>query len=91
MPSYSVVWEDEEANRKVDVLVNYSFESEQVTIDDITPVKVTFHNKHEGSTPRSIGVWTKGGKRMLSRQFQAANCMDNLSTEIAAAHCETVG
>ena len=65
MTSYQSVWEDDETNRKVELLVNYTLEETGVTINDITPIKVTFQD-------RSIRVWTDKGRALLVRQFIAA-------------------
>jgi len=87
MSSYESVWEDDETNRKVEFLVNYSFDGEQVTIADITPTKVTFVDPATKAEIRSIGVWTKGGKSLLSRQFRATEQAGELVNAIAASEC----
>jgi hypothetical protein len=84
MNSYQSVWEDDETNRKVELLVNYSQGDAGVTIDDITPTKVTFVDPTTKSVIRSIGIWTKTGRAMLVRQFQAAGRFESLEQEIAA-------
>lgn len=84
MDSYQSVWEDDETNRKVELLVNFSQNDAGVTIDDITPTKVTFLDPATKSDVRSIGIWTKTGRKILVRQFRAAGHMETLEREIAA-------
>ncbi len=84
MNSYQSVWEDDETNRKVELLVNYSQSDAGVTIDDITPTKVTFLDPATKAAIRSIGVWTKTGRSMLVKQFRAAGRFAALEQEITA-------
>ncbi len=85
MNSYQSVWEDDETNRKVELLVNFSHSDAGVTIDDITPTKVSFLDPATKNVIRSIGIWTKTGRAMLVRQFQAAGRVEALEQELAAA------
>ena len=84
MTSYQSVWEDDETNRKVEFLVNYSLDNAGVTIDDITPTKVTFLDPATKASLRSIGIWTKTGRAILVRQFRAAGRFSALEQELAA-------
>ena len=84
MDSYQSVWEDDETNRKVELLVNYSQNNAGVTIDDITPTKVTFLDPATKAAVRSIGIWTKTGRQILVRQFRAAGRIESLEQEIVA-------
>jgi len=84
MNSLQSVWEDDETNRKVELLVNYSQDDAGVTIEDITPTKVTFRDPATKSDVRSIGIWTKTGRAILVRQFRAAGRVAALEQEIAA-------
>jgi hypothetical protein len=71
MDSFQATWEDDEANRRVDLVVNYSLGEAGVAINDITPTKVTFLDPATNNELRSIGVWTNTGRRILDRQFRA--------------------
>ena len=84
MNSYQSVWEDDETNRKVELLVDYSQDDARVTVNEITPIKVTFLDPATNAVVRSIGVWTKTGRAMLANQFRAAGRIENLEQEIAS-------
>lgn len=84
MNSYQSVWEDDETNRKVELLVNYSQNESGITINEITPIKVTFHCPTTKEVLRTIGVWTKTGRAMLANQFHAAGRIQSLEQEIAS-------
>jgi hypothetical protein len=84
MNSCQSVWEDDETNRKVEMLVDYSHSEAGVTIHEITPIKVTFHCPTTKSIVRSIGVWTKTGRAMLANQFRLAGRIESLEQEIAS-------
>lgn len=84
MNSCQSVWEDDETNRKVELLVDYSQDDARVTVNEITPIKVTFLDPATNAVVRSIGVWTKTGRAMLANQFRAAGRIENLEQEIAS-------
>ncbi|MEX0818696.1 MAG: hypothetical protein WD070_03855 [Pirellulaceae bacterium] len=84
MNSYQSVWEDDETNRKVELLVDYSHHEAGVTINEITPIKVTFLDPATKAAVRSIGVWTKTGRTMLANQFRDAGRLAHLQQEIAS-------
>ncbi len=84
MNSCQSVWEDDETNRKVELLVNYSHDESGVAINEITPIKVTFIDPATRSALRSIGVWTKTGRALLVNQFRAAGRIESLEQEIAS-------
>ncbi len=71
MYSFEAAWEDDETNRRVDLIVNYSLEEAGVAINGLTPTKVTFLDPATNNELRSIGVWTSAGRRILERQFRA--------------------
>jgi hypothetical protein len=84
MNSCQSVWEDDESNRKVELLVNYSQDDAGVTVNEITPIKVTFLDPATKAVTRSIGVWTKAGREMLAAQFRSAGQIEELEQEIAS-------
>jgi hypothetical protein len=84
MKSCQATWEDEENNRRVELVVNYRLDNQRVEINDVTPTRVNFLCPTSGNTLRSIGVWTNGGRRVLARQLKAAGRIDTLPQEIAA-------
>jgi hypothetical protein len=91
MDSYQSVWEDDETNRKVELLVNYSQDDAGVTIEDITPTKVTFLDPATKADLRSIGIWTKTGRKILVRQFRSAGRVEALEQEIASMGLASTG
>ena len=76
MDSFQATWEDDEANRRVDLVVNYSLGEAGVAINEITPTKVTFLDPTTNDEVRSIGVWTNTGRSILERQFRATPHFD---------------
>ncbi len=70
MHNFEATWEDDETNRRVDLVVNYALEEAGVVIKQITPTKVTFLDPATNDEVRSIGVWTNTGRRILDRQFR---------------------
>lgn len=84
MNSCQSVWEDDETNRKVELLVDYSQSEDGVTINEITPIKVTFVDPATKADVRSIGVWTKAGRTLLAAQFRAAGRIESLEQEISS-------
>jgi len=85
MKSFQATWEDEENNRRVELVVNHRLDATRVDINDVTPTRVTFLCPSTGSPVRSIGVWTNGGRRVLARQMAAAGRLATLPQEIAAS------
>jgi hypothetical protein len=83
MKSFQATWEDEENNRRVELVVNHRLDSKRVDISDVTPTRVTFLCPRTGSPLRSIGVWTNGGRRILARQIAEAGRLATLPKEIA--------
>ena len=82
MKTFQATWEDEENNRRVELVVNHRFDATRVDVNDVTPTRVTFLCPTSGSPLRSIGVWTDGGRRVLVRQIAAAGRLATLPQEI---------
>jgi hypothetical protein len=85
MKSFQANWEDEENNRRVELVVNHRLDATRVEISDVTPTRVTFLCPTTRSPLRSIGVWTNGGRRVLARQMAAAGRLESLPQEIATS------
>jgi hypothetical protein len=83
MKSCQATWEDEENNRRVELVVNYRLDATRVEINDVTPTRVNFLCPTSGTSLRSIGVWTNGGRRVLNRQLKSAGRLHSLKQEIA--------
>jgi hypothetical protein len=88
MKTYQANWEDAEASRHVELVVNYRLdetraELARVELGDVTPTRVTFLCAKSGQVKRSIGVWTEAGRQMLARQAAAAGRLKTLAQEIA--------
>jgi hypothetical protein len=84
MNSCQATWEDEENNRRVELVVNYRLDATRVEINDVTPTRVSFVCPTSGNVTRSIGVWTNGGRRVLGRQLKASGRINSLKEEIAS-------
>lgn len=84
MKSFQATWEDEENNRRVELVINHRLDAQQVELCDVTPTRVTFLCPTTKNPLRSIGVWTDGGRRVLARQVEAAGRLATLPQEIAA-------
>lgn len=83
MKSYQATWEDAEASRHVELVVNYCLDTKRVDIDSVTPTRVTFFCPKSKQPQRSIRVWTEGGRKLLVRQAAAAGRFATLAQEIA--------
>ena len=83
MKNCQATWEDAENNRQVELVVNYRQGATRVEINDVTPTRVNFLCPTSGGTVRSIGVWTDGGRRVLSRALQSSGRLNTLPQEIA--------
>ncbi len=85
MNRVETTWEDEENNRRVELVVDYQLEAGQVEIHNITPQRVTFCDPQTQAPTRSIGVWTKKGRAMLAQQAHAAGHITQLHEQIDEA------
>jgi hypothetical protein len=83
MKKFQATWEDEEASRQVELVVNYQLDAERVDISDVTPTRVTFLCPKTRKPLRSVRVWTKSGRQLLARQLAAAGRLTTLAREIA--------
>jgi hypothetical protein len=83
MKNCQATWEDAENNRQVELVVNYRLDATRVEINDVTPTRVNFLCPTSGSTVRSIGVWTEGGRRVLERALKSSGRLNTLPQEIA--------
>ncbi len=86
MNSCQANWEDEESNRRVELVVNYRLDATRVEINHVTPTRVTFLCPTSGNPMRSIGVWTNGGRRILAQQVKTSGRLRSLKQEIAAGN-----
>jgi hypothetical protein len=83
MKSYQATWEDAEASRQVELVVNYRLDAKRVDINDVTPIRVTFLCPKSRQPQRSVRVWTEGGRKLLARRAAAAGRLATLAQEIA--------
>ena len=83
MKNCQATWEDAENNRQVELVVNYRLDATRVEINDVTPTRVNFLCPTSGSKVRSIGIWTDGGRNVLSRAIKASGRLNTLPQEIA--------
>ncbi|WP_442485372.1 hypothetical protein [Aeoliella sp. SH292] len=78
MGTFHAAWEDEDNNRRVDLVVAYQVSKGQVEIDAVTPHRVHFACPESGATLRSIGVHTETGKQLLLERALAAGAIDRI-------------
>ena len=78
MNSMIAKWEDEENNRQVQFSVDYSIESDNIEIVNVTPRQVDFTNDKN-----SIGVHTAKGKMHLAEKIKASGHLDLVKNQIA--------
>src|SRR4051795_5773844 len=83
MKSCQATWEDEDNNRRVELVVNYRLDAKRVEVEGVTPTRVNFLCPSSGQTLRSIGVWTNGGRRVLARALESSGRLSTLPQEIA--------
>src|SRR5262245_56102022 len=83
MKSFQATWEDAEASRRVELVVNYKLDATHVEASDVLRTGVTFLCPESRKPLRSVGVWTDGGRQLLARQIAAAGRLKTLPQEIA--------
>lgn len=76
-------WNDEENFRQVEFEVQYSIENANLSIDSLTPVKVSFLDKTNQTVVKTIGVHTATGRKMLTEQMKSSGKLAEISSEIA--------
>lgn len=76
-------WNDETNFRQVQFSVDYTIENSNLSINSLTPVKVSFLDKNNQTVVKSIGVHTATGRRMLTEQVKASGKVQEISNEIA--------
>lgn len=87
MHAYRIVWEDEPKAREIELLVYYTRESDEVTIDAIRPVRVTLYDAVTRQPGRVLRVHTPTGRRLLAQAYLASRETEQpLEEEILAAH-----
>jgi hypothetical protein len=84
MKTFQATWEDEENNRRVELVVNHRLDLTPDASISVTPTRVTFLCPTSRKPLRSIGVWTDGGRRVLLRQLADGGRLTSLPQEIAA-------
>lgn len=83
MTCMQATWEDEENNRRVELVVDYQLDSRGVKINRVTPQRVYFHEPGIREATGSVAVWTEKGRQMLVAQMQSAGWIEALRGQIA--------
>src|SRR5687767_9571237 len=92
MHSYRIFWEDQERNREVEIFVDYTLKSDVVQISEVRPTRVTLYDAQTQQASRTLGVYTRTGRRFLAGQFEASRFgLPRLEDEIFAHHARTDG
>ncbi|QDU55416.1 hypothetical protein [Aeoliella mucimassa] len=90
MGMFKAAWEDEENNRRVDLVVAYQVADGQVEIDNVTPHRVHFRDPESGETTRSIRVHTESGKQLLLDRALSAGAVDRIRHQLSDADVHEV-
>ena len=77
-------WEDTETNRRVELAISYQLEAGHVELTSVKPTKVVLGNR------RSMGVWTEGGRRMLSDRAEQAGWLHMVREKIGAGELHEI-
>lgn len=85
MTTIQATWEDEENNRRVELVVDYQLDNRGVKIDRVTPQRVYFHDPGVREANGSVVVWTEKGRRMLVEQMHSAGWIEALRGQITAS------
>jgi hypothetical protein len=87
MHSYRTFWEDQERNREVEIFVDYTINSGLVQIAGVRPTRVTLYDANTQQSSRTLGVYTRAGRRLLARLYEASrHGLPRLEDEIFAHH-----
>ena len=87
MHAYRIVWEDEPKAREIEILVYYTRDADDVTIDAIRPVRVTLYDAVTKQPARTLRVHTATGRRLLADAYLASRESEQtLEEEILIAH-----
>lgn len=81
MSSTNVNWEDEESNRIVSFVVDFTA-GDEVELHRLTPTKVTFLCPDTQTPIRSIGVHREAGRGVLVRAFENAGQVPELKQRL---------
>lgn len=90
MGSFQASWEDQENNRRVDLVVDYQVAAGKIEIQSVTPQRVHFCASRAAEPFRSIGVWTETGRRLLADQAKAAGWCERVRQQIASSDIHDV-
>jgi hypothetical protein len=92
MHHYRIVWEQEEKNREVEILVDYRVANDAVEVLAVRPMKVSFYDAVTAKLARELKVWTAAGRKLLEAQYLATReGQPTLEEEIYAQLAERDG
>lgn len=83
MTTIQATWEDEENNRRVELVVDYQLDGRGVRINRVTPQRIYFHEPGARETTGSVTVWTEKGRKLLVEQMQSAGWIEALRGQIS--------
>ena len=87
MHSYRIFWEDQERNREVEIFIDYTFTAGLVQIDNVRATRVTLYDAQTQECSRTLGVYTRAGRQLLSRLYTASrHGLPRMEDEIFAHH-----
>jgi hypothetical protein len=92
MHHYRIVWEHEEKNREVEILVDYTLVEGVVAVQAVRPTKVSFYDAATSALAGEVKVWTAAGRQLLASQDEASReGQPSLEDEIYAQLAERDG
>ena len=78
MNTLTTNWEDEENNRRIELLVEYRLAGNDVVIDSVTPLSVTF-------VDRQVRVWTQRGRQLLAQTVDRVAGLEWVKSQVLEA------
>ena len=81
MNQCTVNWEDEENNRIIQLLVDYTVGSQSIAINTVTPEAIVFVDNDMQPT-RRLQVYTEAGRNLLRRVYDQAVGLDSLVAQV---------
>jgi hypothetical protein len=85
MTTIQATWEDEENNRRIELVVDYQLDNRGVKINRVTPERIYFHEPGVREITGSVAVWTEKGRKLLVEQMHSAGWLEALRGQIAAS------
>ncbi len=83
MKTAVVNWEDDDNNRHIQFLMEYSIENGRVALGRVTPKSVSFICPSSGVPSRTIGVHTENGRQLIAAKLKQSGHLSIVADQIA--------